>query len=126
VSDLNEIVRTLYNYPSAFRAQKSIYVEFSGTDTGFIAANVSPGGNWRDAYKEMLIAPEHGYSNKIFLDPKNRKKQYFYCRIGGLYGKGSVSSLSANSPSSSNKTLTVTCEIYLNTAGSRNLNSINY
>jgi len=126
MSVLNEIVITLYNYPSAFRAQKSIYVEFSGTDTGVIAANVSPVGNWRDIYKKMLIAPEHGYSNKLFITLKNKQKQYFYCRIGGLYGKGNVSSLSANSPSSNNKTLTVSIEIYLNAAGSRNLNAINY
>lgn len=85
-------------------------------------------GSPRKAYRELKEAPEDGYSNHLTFnpDPKYNKEQYFYCRFGGLFGKGRVSSLRSGYDRNSDRTLEVGIEIYFNRGGSRNLDSLDY
>lgn len=126
---LDEIVRILKNYPPNSTSPIDIYLDFSGPQTGVIPVEVSkPTGSPRKAYRELKEAPEDGYSNRLAInpDPKENKGQYFYCRFGGLFGKGQVSSLRSGYDRNSDRTLEVGIEIYFNRGGSRNLDSLDY
>lgn len=71
--------------------------------------------------REMKRAPARGYQPTLVLDPENYDTQYFYCRIGKRYCRGTISPVSVNhSPKGDSARLHVS--IRLNpTKGDRNL-----
>ena len=114
-------------YRSSSQSQVDVYLDFSGPQTGVIPAHIPESEtNYNKIYRSLAEAPESGYTQriKVKVDPGSSKKQYFYCRIGGLYGKGSVSSLHAKG--NNVRELSVAVEIYLNIKGSNNLDSLDY
>jgi len=71
-------------------------------------------------------APETGYEGEIAFDrlPNDREQFYFYCRIGGLYGKGSTGIRSRGFPNLDEVQGGVT--LVLNPDGSRNVTTVEY
>ncbi len=118
------LVRKTTGY-EAEAAPNAVFLEFSGGMTGVIPID-SPEGNYKTVYRSMIEAPEEGYVDHLVIDPNSDRRQYFYCRIGDLFGKGSVSSLRAAYGRDSIRILEVGIEVYLNRDGSRNLDSLEY
>ncbi len=73
-------------------------------------------------FREMREAPETGYKNEIEFDGPSSAggKVYFYCRIGGLYGKGFVNEPSFKNTHRRDEVETIV-RIRLNPNGSRNV-----
>jgi len=73
-------------------------------------------------FREMREAPLEGYRGEIDFDqlPGNRQTYYFYCRVGGLYGKGAVSAPLFRSPKNLDEAVSA-IGIRLNPDGSRNV-----
>lgn len=128
VTMIDEIAKILQNYPPDAASPINIYLDFSGLQTGIIPMEVSAPDRPKKAYRELMEAPEDGYANHLVLypDPKYNKEQYFYCRLGGLFGKGRVSCLRPGYDRNSARTLEVGIEIYFNPDGSRNLVSLDH
>lgn len=100
-------------------------LEFSGAETGVFPVDVVGGGP-RHNYRGLKEAPESGYLPQLVLDTNTGEEQYFYCRMGGLFGKGRVTDVRVGWDRNSNPTLEVGLEIYLNRGGGRNLNALEY
>ncbi len=77
-------------------------------------------------FREMREAPETGYKNEIDFDGLSSAggKVYFYCRIGGLYGKGFVNDPYFKNTHLRDKVETIV-RIRLNPNGSRNVTTHN-
>ncbi len=118
------LVRKISGYQAKVAAN-GVFLEFSGGITGVIPVGV-PEGNYKTVFRSMAEAPEDGYADHMVIDPNDDRRHYFYCRIGGLFGKGSVSSLGSDFGLDGTRTLQVGVEIYLNRDGSRNLDSLDY
>lgn len=73
-------------------------------------------------FREMREAPLEGYRGEIDFDqlPGSRQTYYFYCRVGGLYGKGAVSAPLFRSPKNLGEAVSA-IRIQLNPDGSRNV-----
>lgn len=131
LSQFNELFRITRNlatnHPSNSTSKMNIYLDFTGPQTGVLPADIPESETYyKKIYRSLAEAPKTGYTQRLMvkIDPTSNIKQYFYCRIGGLYGKGSISSLHAKGDNV--RKLSVDVEIYLNTGGSNNLDSLDY
>jgi hypothetical protein len=72
---------------------------------------------------EMKEAPEGGYQPTLDLDPVAASPTYFFCKIGDLYGRGTVS-VPTLEETSQGRRVVAYVEITVNPDGSRNLEEL--
>lgn len=72
---------------------------------------------------EMKEAPEGGYQPTLDLDPIATSPTYFFCKVGDLYGRGTVS-VPTLEETSQGRRVVAYVEITVNPDGSRNLEEL--
>ncbi len=83
---------------SSYKLKKPVepFLDFTRADGGVIV--YQPKSRFvRKIDREMKRAPAVGYQPILTLDLKTNDTQYFYCRIGKHYCRGSISPVSVNS-----------------------------
>jgi len=74
-------------------------------------------------FRAMGEAPAEGYTDSLELELGDQDEVFFYCMIGGMYGKGWLTPVVLR-PSSSDPRLMTNVEIYLDPTGSRDLRGL--
>ncbi len=78
-------------------------------------------------FRHLRRAPDNHYSESLELAPVGGKeKQFFYCRIGGLYGKGVVTNPPLILEEGGRKFAVASVIIFLNPKGSTDVSYIHY
>ena len=94
---------------------------FLSTDIGQIPAVFEHG------FRNLFEAPQTGYSQALELFPVDGKeKMFFYCRLGGHYGKGAVTNPPLIIDSSGRNIAIANVVIFLNLTGSTDVSYIHY
>ncbi len=100
-----------------------LYIELQGVDGGFVPAE-SKQGTLRERWDFLTEAPEANYQKRFPAQTSGNSVpwQFFYFKIGSLYGKGAVWPVSYHTIKG-NGVLNASLTLYLNPSGSRNLAS---
>lgn len=97
---------------------KGIRLCFSHPDDGFVAAQPKRPQNSELGLRDVREAPSAGYEQCLDLR-SDQSYSFFYCRIGGLYGKGKAN-MPRFSPPGGLRSVYSGVEVLLFTDGSRN------
>jgi len=92
-----------------------------GPDGGVVPAPRA--GDLRAQNLAMREAPAEGYRRYLELDPDSAEVIYFYCKVGGLYGRGSATPAMVEE-TSRGKRVVAHVDILLNPDGSRRLEAL--
>ena len=94
---------------------------FLPVDIGKIPPTVEHG------FRHLQRAPDNQYSESLELAPvEGNEKQFFYCRIGGLYGKGVVTNPPLILEEGGREFAIASVIIFLNPTGSTDVSYIHY
>jgi len=94
---------------------------FLPVDIGMAPAIIERG------FRNLLRAPEYHYYESLELSPdEGKEKQYFYCRIGGLYGKGVVTNPPLILEEDGRKFAIASIIIFLNPTGSTDVSFLHH
>ena len=104
----------------AFKKPVDAVLDFAPADGGVIAYQAKS-KKFTKIQREMSLAPETGYEPRLVLDLETDKTQFFYCRIGKQFCRGTIQAVSIEQ-SSKGQRARVAIAILLNpTAVDRNL-----
>ena len=90
---------------------------------GFLPADIGQiPAVFEHGFRCLLEAPETGYSQKLDLNPVDGKeKLFFYCRVGGHFGKGVVTNPPLIIESGGRDIAIANVVVFLNPTDSRNV-----
>ena len=90
---------------------------------GFIEADIpETSSRIAEGFRWMTEAPATGYASRLQLAAEfGKKSRFFYCRIGGLYGKGVVTNLPRVITIDGIESASAITIVYFNPSGSRDV-----
>ena len=104
-----------------FDAPKGASLRSSGSGDGFVLFRpVNEYPIARKAFREMRVAPQGGYIRELEIPPGPGPRVYFYCFLGGMYGKGYIVKPTLREEEGESTAVSVV-KILLNPKGDRNV-----
>jgi hypothetical protein len=102
---------------SFFPPGDTLHLELVQAEGGFVRATSSTSLTVRKMLDRMEEAPKFGYQARLRLRLHDNRDVYFYCKIGGYYGKGRLAAPGISDPD----TIQSYIMIYMNPDGSRDM-----
>jgi len=133
VSANGDLLSTLFSMkrfpvPKPVLERGSLRLEGANDGDGFLPVDI--GGIpaiFEHGFRNLVEAPQEGYSEVLELFPiDGEEKLFFYCRIGGRFGKGAVTNPPLVIESGGRNVAIANVIIFLNPKGSTDVSYIHY
>jgi len=133
VTDDDQLTSTLFSMkrfpvPKPVLARGSLKMVGSKDGDGFLPAEIGEiPAVFERGFRDLLEAPQTGYSQNLELHPVDGKeKLFFYCRVGGRFGKGAVTNPPLIIESGGRDIAIANVVVFLNPTGSRDVAYIHF
>lgn len=133
VTDNGQLPSTLFSMkrfpvPKPVLARGSLKLVGSNDGDGFLSTDIGQiPAVFEHGFRNLLEAPQTGYSQVLELYPVDGKeKLFFYCRVGGHFGKGAVTNPPLIIESGGRNIAIANVVIFLNPTGSTDVSYLHY